>query len=85
MSSQEDYARYENDIIIFQKIFLSHGCCYSVTKSCPTLQPHKLQQARLPCLSLSPSLHKCMSIESVMSSNHLILCLTLLLLPFYLS
>ena len=54
MSSQEDYARYDNDVIIFQKIFLSHGCCYSVTKSCPTLQPHKLQQARLPCLSLSP-------------------------------
>ena len=54
MSSQEDYAHYENDIIIFQKIFLYHGCCYSVTKSWPTLWPHRLQRARVPCLSLSP-------------------------------
>ena len=29
-------------------------CCCSVTKSCPTLWPHGLQQARLPCPSLSP-------------------------------
>ena len=28
--------------------------CYSVAKSCPTLRPHKLQHARLPCPSLSP-------------------------------
>ena len=27
-------------------------CC--VTESCPTLQPHELQRARLPCPSLSP-------------------------------
>ena len=26
----------------------------SVTKSCPTLRPHGLQHARLPCLSLFP-------------------------------
>ena len=26
-------------------------CCYSVAKSCLTLQPHGLQHARLPCLS----------------------------------
>ena len=31
----------------------SFHCC-SVTKSCPTLQPHGLQHARLPCPSLSP-------------------------------
>ena len=43
---------------------------------------HGLQQARLPCPSLSPgqSLLKLMSIESVMSSNHLSLCHPLLLL-----
>ena len=29
-------------------------CCCSVTKSCPTLQPHGLQHARPPCSSLSP-------------------------------
>ena len=31
------------------------GCCYcSVTKSCLTLRPHRLQHSRLPCPSLSP-------------------------------
>ena len=29
-------------------------CCCSVTKLCQTLQSHGLQQARLPCPSLSP-------------------------------
>ena len=46
-----------------------------------SLQPHGLQHARLPCPSLSPSLFKFMSIESVTPSNHLILCHLLLLLP----
>ena len=47
------------------------------------LQPHELQHARLPCplLSISPSLLKLVSIESVMLSNHLILYHPLLLLP----
>ena len=39
---------------------------------------HGLQHARLRCPSLSPIL-KLMSIESVMSSNHLVLCCPLLL------
>ena len=42
------------------------------------LQPHGLQHARLPCPSLQ-SLLKPLSIESVMPSNHLILCHRLLL------
>ena len=46
-----------------------------------SLRPHGLQLARLPCPSLSPSLLKFLSIESVMPSNHLILCHPLLLLP----
>ena len=46
-----------------------------------SLRPHELQHAKLPCPSLSPSLLKFMSIESVMSSNHLILCHPFLLLP----
>ena len=47
-----------------------------------SLQPHGLQHARLPCPS-PPPVHSCplMSIESVMPSNHLVLCLPLLLLP----
>ena len=55
----------------------------SVTQLCLTLQPHALQDARLPCPSPtnSQSLLKLMSIESVMTSNHLILCRPLLLPP----
>ena len=45
------------------------------------LQPYRLQYTRLPCPSLSPSLLKLVSIESMMPSNHLILCRPLLLLP----
>ena len=47
-----------------------------------SLQPHGLQYTRLPCPSPTPgSLLKLISIESVMPSNHLILCHPLLLLP----
>ena len=47
-----------------------------------SLRPYGLQHARLPCPSPTPqSLLKLMSIESVMPSNHLILCHPLLLLP----
>ena len=41
--------------------------------------PHGLQHSRLPCPSLFPSLLKLISIESVMPSNHLILCCPFLL------
>ena len=47
-----------------------------------SLRPHEPQHARPPCPSPnSRSLPKLMSIESVMPSNHLILCHPLLLLP----
>ena len=46
-----------------------------------SLQPHELQHARPPYLSPTPRVHPTMSIESVMLSNHLILCHPLLLLP----
>ena len=47
-----------------------------------SLQPHELQHARLPCPSLiALSLLKLMSIDSLMLSNHLILCHALLLFP----
>ena len=54
----------------------------SKVKSLSHVQPHGLQDARPPCPSLnSQSLLKLMSIDLVMSSNHLILCHPLLLLP----
>ena len=45
-----------------------------------SFRPHGLQHTRLPC-PLSPRLLKFMSTETVMPSNHLILCHPLLLLP----
>ena len=60
----------------------------SVALSCLTLQPHGPWHTRLPYPSPIPlsitnyrSLLKLMSIESVMPSNHLILCRPFLLLP----
>ena len=47
-----------------------------------SLRPHRLQHSWLPCpITNSWSLLKLISIESEMSSNHLILCHPLLLLP----
>ena len=43
------------------------------------LRPHGLQNTRLPCPSPTRSLLKIVSIESVMSSNHLNFCHPLLL------
>ena len=58
------------------------SCCHSVSKSCPTLGIlwTPAPQASLS-FTISQSLLKFMSIESVMLSNHLILCCPLLLLP----
>ena len=44
-------------------------------------QPHEPQHSWPPCPSPTPSPPKPMSIESVMPTNHLILCLPLHLLP----
>ena len=46
-----------------------------------TLRSHELQHAQLPCPSLSLGVCSHLSIQSVMPSNHLILCHPLLLLP----
>ena len=53
------------------------------TQSCPTLQPHGLQHARLPCPLPTPRACSISHplIELVMPSNQLILCHPLLLLP----
>ena len=54
----------------------------SVAKSCPTFcNPMDCSTPSFPVLTISQSLFKCMSTESVMPSNHLILCRPLLLLP----
>ena len=72
---------------MFQTTFYSRtlNAC-SVQFSCSVksdcLQPHELQHARLPCPSTTPRAYsKLMSIESMMRSNHLILCHPLLLPP----
>ena len=57
-------------------------CCCSVTRSCPTLCDPWTAALQAPLsFTISWSLLKLMSIESVMSFNHLILCHPLLLLP----
>ena len=57
----------------------------SVQFSCPvmsnSLRAHGLQYARPLCASPTPGVYLIISIESVMPSNHLILCRPLLLLP----
>ena len=53
----------------------------SVTQSCPTLQPHGLQHARLLCPLLSPRICSIHVHWVGDASNHLTLCHSLLLLP----
>ena len=56
--------------------------CGSVTKSCSTLaNPWAVACQALLFFTISRSLLQLMSIESVIPSNHLILCCPLLLLP----
>ena len=57
-------------------------CCCSVTKSCSTLcDPMGCSRPGSQSFTISWSVLKLMSIESVMPSNHLILCHHLHLLP----
>ena len=77
---------YQYSIIIVQHycIFIIYNACQfsSVTRSCPTLcNPMNHSTPGLLSITNSRSPHKPMSIESVMPSNHLILCYLLLLLP----
>ena len=60
---------------------IASSCC-SFTISCPTFcDPMDCSMPGFPSLTISWSLLKFMSIESVMSSNHIILCHPLLPLP----
>ena len=56
--------------------------CCSVTQSCPIFAiPWTTAHQASLSFTISQSLRKLMSIESVMPSNHLVLCHSLLLLP----
>ena len=71
------------DVVIERRLFLEmYRCCCSVTESCLTLcdQWTAALQASLS-FTTSWSLLKLTSIESVMPSNHLMLCHPLLILP----
>ena len=58
------------------------GHCCSVIKSCPILcNPMATACQAFLSFTISQSLHKFMSIESVMLANHLLLCCHLLHLP----
>ena len=57
-------------------------CCCSVAQSCLTLcDPIDCSTPGFPDFTISRNLLKLISIESMMPSNHLILCHPLLLLP----
>ena len=72
------WMRFPSDVINFILLLLLFR--HSVVSS--SLWPHGLQHTRLPLsFTISQSLLKLMSVESVMPSNHLILCRPLLLLP----
>ena len=65
-----------------QNLFWRHELVlFSCQAMSISLQLYGLQHARLLCPPFSLSLLKVMSIESVMLSNHLILCCPLLLRP----
>ena len=57
------------------------SCCRSVPQSCLLATPQTAARQASLSFTISWSLLKLMSIESVMPSNHLILCHPLLLLP----
>ena len=68
--------------VIWTGIFVSTSVQFSHSVVSDILQPHGLQHSRITfSITNSQSLLKLMSIESVMPSNHLILCHPLLLLP----
>ena len=78
-----DFLKYWS--IVDSQDYISCGCTTSVQFSCSvmsnSLWPNGLQHTRPPCLLPTPRVYPLMPIESVMPSNHLILCLPLLLLP----
>ena len=64
-----------------QSAWLGNLFLFSCSVVSNSLRPHGLQHSRLTVLHIFWNLLKLMSIESMMPSNHLILCHPLLLLP----
>ena len=76
------YSHLFKNFTQFIVIHTVKGFQFSCSVMSDSLRPHEPQHTRPPCLSPTPGVHpKPMSIESVMPSNHLILCHPLLLLP----
>ena len=63
-----------------KRLFSSCSFQFSCSITFNSLWPYGLQHTRLPCPSSTPSFLKFMSMELMMPSNHLILCLPLILL-----
>ena len=77
-----NYNGKESEKILFMYVYIPEYCKSAISVQSDSLRHHGLQYARLPCpLPGSWNLLKLMSIESVMPSNHLILCCPLLLPP----
>ena len=68
-------------MLLSDSLPLGQSSASSVTQSCPTETPWTAAPQASLSITNSQSLLKLMSIESVMPSNHLILCRPLLLLP----
>ena len=64
-----------------ESVFPESSVQFSSSVMSDSLQPHGPQHARPPCPSPISRAYSNMSIESVMPSNHLILCRPLLFLP----
>ena len=62
-------------------IWIIQGLLFSCSVMSDSLRPHGLLHVRPPCPSPAPRFFSVMSIESVMPSNHLILCHPNLFLP----
>ena len=65
----------------FDKIQYPFMIQFSHSVMSDSFQPHELQHTRPPCPPPTPVVYPNPSIESVMPSNHLILCRPLFLLP----
>ena len=76
-----EWGRPNNKVCVLKTVALWWSVQFSRSVVSDSLWPHGLQHTRLPCPSPTPGLLKLMSIESVMPSNHLVLCCPLLLLP----
>ena len=72
--------------LIYKLLYKINSCCCSITQSCPTLcNPMDGSTPGFHTFTISWSLLKLMSIESVMPSIHLVFCCSLLLPSVFLS